>query len=66
MKPVAWILSFALGWAVATAIYDAGQRSIIRDCHEFHTFTYGRNAYGCVRLKTPKEVARKRAVISKT
>jgi hypothetical protein len=50
--------AFAIGLLIAGALsaaYDAGQRSIIRDCVEFHTFTYARGAWACARMRTAGE-----------
>lgn len=37
------------------AVYDMGQRSIVRSCVEFHTFTYARSAWACARMRTAGE-----------
>jgi hypothetical protein len=55
MKWLSWVMSFVGGFVLASIIYDSGKRSIIRDCHNFHTFTYAQRAYGCMRIRTPAE-----------
>lgn len=40
---------------VLSTVYDMGQRSIVRSCVEFHTFTYARGAWACSRMRTAGE-----------
>lgn len=62
MRAIIWFsLAAVLYAAMLYAAYDAGQRSIVRDCVEFHTFTYARGAWLCKRLKTAKEREREEA-----
>lgn len=49
------ILWGVVAWAICAAVYDAGKRAVVRDCHEYHTFTYDRGAYFCKKLRTARE-----------
>lgn len=49
------VLLCAIGAGVVLAVYDAGKRSVVRDCWEFRTFTYGDTAWFCKQLRTARE-----------
>lgn len=52
------ILGIILGAIVSCSaiyFYDVGRRSVLEDCREFQTFTYGRTAWLCQSLRTARQ-----------